>query len=156
MSSLARLTTFMLAGFPLTALIGLRARTLALFATMVRASVLLVRVRLGLDGDIEVLPRLADGPDQDLVAVWPLALELLLLIVLGEGLLSDFIVEERRVGGDKGGFAGWVCAFDFGALNAADAIVVVVDGRLEDFFHYQPHPLPIRTPIPHVRENVRK
>ena len=36
------------------------------------------------------------------------------------------------MGGFKGGLAGWVCAFDFGVLEAADAVVVVVDCGLED------------------------
>lgn len=156
MRSLARLTTIMLASLPLAALIRLRARTLARLATMMRTSMPLVGVRLGLDSDVEILARVADSADQDLVAVWPLALELLLLVVLSEGLLGDFVIEESRVGGDEGGLAGWVCAFDFGALDAADAVVVVVNGCLEDCSPFISLLLyPLRPPIPQSEGNGR-
>lgn len=134
----------MLARLRLAALVRLRARTVALLASMVRASVLRVGVRLGFDGDVEVLARLADSVDEDLVAVWPFALELLLLVVLGEGVLGDLFVEEGGVRSSVGSLAGRVCAFDFGVLEAADAVVVVVDGCLEDCFHLLSAIAPVR------------
>jgi len=38
------------------------------------------------------------------------------------------------VSGGVGGGASWVGTFDFGGLDAADAVVVVVDCGLEDYF----------------------
>jgi hypothetical protein len=96
---LARRTTLVLAGLSLTVFISLGARTIALLASVVRATVLLVGVRLSLDRNIEVLTSLADSTDKDLITVWPLILKLLLLIVLFEGVLGNFIIEEDRMGG---------------------------------------------------------
>jgi hypothetical protein len=134
LDSLVGLTALVLASLALAALVSLRAATIALLAAVVRASVLRVGVRLGLDRDVEVQARLADSADQDLVAVWPLALELLLLVVLGEGFLGDLFVEENGVRSSVGGLAGQICTFDFGVLEATDTVVVVVDGCLEDYF----------------------
>jgi HAMP domain-containing protein len=53
----------MLASLSLAALIRVGARTVALLASMMRASVLLVRVWLSLNRDVEVLARLADSVD---------------------------------------------------------------------------------------------
>jgi hypothetical protein len=96
---LARRTTLVLASLSLTVFISLGARTIALLASVVRATVLLVGVRLSLDRNIEVLTSLADSTDKDLITVWPLILKLLLLIVLFEGVLGNFIIEEDRMGG---------------------------------------------------------
>ncbi len=74
----------MLTSLALATLIALRARTLAHLSTMMRASMLLMRVWLSLDRDVEVQARLADSADNDVVAIRPLALKLLLLVVLGE------------------------------------------------------------------------
>jgi HAMP domain-containing protein len=131
----------MLASLSLAALILVGARTITLLASMMRASVLLVGVWLSLDRDVEVLARLADSVDQNLIAVWPLAVKLLLLVVLGEGVFGDFVIEESSVCGSVGVFADWVCAFDFGVLEAADAVVVVIDGCLEDCISCQPYSL---------------
>ena len=102
---------------------------------------LLMRVRLSLDGDVEVHARLANSADDDIVAIWPLAFKLLLLVVLCEGVLGDFVIEENGVGGGESFLAGWVCAFDFGVLQAADAVGVVVDGCLKNCSFPQLHPL---------------
>jgi hypothetical protein len=119
-----------LASLVLTVFISLCARAIALLASVMRASMLLVGVWLSLDRDVEVLARLAHSADKDIIAIWPLAFKLLLLVVLLEGVLGDFVIEEDRVGGGIGGLAGGICAFDFGVLDAADAVGVVVDGCL--------------------------
>jgi hypothetical protein len=125
-----------LASLTFAVFICLRARTIALLASVMSASVLLVGVRLSLDGDIEVLTSLADSTDKDLITVWPLTLKLLLLVVLFEGVLGNFVVEEGHMGGGIGILAGGICAFNFGMLDASDAVVVVVDGCLQHCSHH--------------------
>lgn len=131
-SSLAGLATRMLASPALTSLISLRARTVALLAIMVAASMLLMVMRLNLDGDIVVLSCLINSVNQGLITIWPFTFKLLLLVVLSESLLCDLGVDEGSVCSCICGLAGWVCAFDFGVLLAADTIIVVVDICLED------------------------
>lgn len=133
MSGLAGLATLMLACLALAALISLRAWTIALLASMVRASMATMAVRLRLDSNREVLSRLSNSVDQDLIAIWPFSLELFLLVVLSEGRLSDFVIEKSDMCGFECCLAGGVCAFDLGVLVAADTISVVVDGCLEDY-----------------------
>lgn len=134
MSSLALLTALMLACLALAALISLGAFAVALLSSMVTTGVLLVAVWLCLDGDVEVLTSRGNSADEALVTVWPFTFELLLLVVLGEGFLGDFFIEESSMSGFESGLAGGVCAFNFGVLDAADAVVVVIDGCLEDCF----------------------
>ena len=122
---------------------------------MMRASVLLVRVRLSLNRDVEVLACLADSVDQDLVAVWPLAVKLFLLVVLGERVLGDFVIEESSMCGGVGVLADWVCAFNFGVLEAADAVIVVVDSCLEDCFPHHQLLVHVKSQNPKVEEKLK-
>jgi hypothetical protein len=132
-NSLAGLATLMLACLALTAFISLCAWAAALLASMVRTSVATMAVRLCLDSDVEVLSCLSNSADQNLITIWPFTLELLLLVVLGERLLGDFLVQKSSMCSFECDLAGGVCAFDFGSLIAADTISVIVDGCLEDY-----------------------
>ncbi len=75
---------------------------------------------------------------EHLVTIRPLALKVLFRIILGEVLLLDILIQERRGGRGVRLFAGQVRAFDLRRLDAADAVVIVVDGCLEDYFFRQP------------------
>ena len=130
--SLAGLATRMLASLAFAYLVSLRARTVTLLSSMMAASVLLMAMWLNLDGDIVIISRIRNSADQNLITIWPFTLELLLLVVLGEGILGDLFIQESLVCSFVCGLAGWVCAFDFGVLLAADTIIVVVDICLED------------------------
>jgi len=143
-SGLAGLATLMLACLALAALISLRAWTIALLAVMVRASVTTMAVWLCLNRNGEVLSRLSNSVDQDLITIWPFSLKLFLLVVLSEGRLSDFIIEKSDMCSFECSLAGGVCAFDLGVLVTADTISVVVDGCLEDYTNYQLIPSKVR------------
>lgn len=122
----------MLACLALAALISLGAFAVALLASMVTTGVLIVAVWLCLDGDVEVLTGGGNGTDEALITIWPFTFELLLLVVLGERLLGYFVIKESSVRGFESGLACGICSFDFGVLDAADAIIVIIDGCLED------------------------
>lgn len=132
-SGLVGLATLVLACLALAALISLCAWALALLASMITASVVLVAVWLCLDEDLEVLSRLSNSVNQDLITIWPFTLKLLLLVVLGKGLLRDFVIKKCGMCGFECSLAGEVCAFNFGVLVSADAVSVVVDGCLENY-----------------------
>jgi hypothetical protein len=70
--------------------------------------------------------------DQALITVWPFPQEILLLIVLCKVLLCHLVVEENGIRSFECILARDECAFDFGVLDAADAIGVVVDCGLEN------------------------
>jgi hypothetical protein len=123
----------MLARLMLTASLRMLACTLALTASMVLTLVMLMRMRLRLDSNEEVLARLRHSVHEEFISVWPFFLKGFFLVVLCKRLLLDLVVEEGCLGGVVGGGASGVCAFDFGALDAADAVVVVVDGCLQDW-----------------------
>lgn len=132
MTLLITLTILMLALLMLTRTLRILTSTLALLPIVMLASVASMMMRLRLDRDQKVLPRLANSMNQALISVWPLAFELFLLVVLGEGLLLDFVVEEAGLCGFVGVLADWIGAFDFGVLDSADTIVVVVDCGLQN------------------------
>eukprot|EP01065_Artemidia_motanka_P025799 TRINITY_DN30754_c0_g1_i1.p3 TRINITY_DN30754_c0_g1~~TRINITY_DN30754_c0_g1_i1.p3 ORF type:complete len:161 (-),score=0.44 TRINITY_DN30754_c0_g1_i1:308-790(-) len=122
----------MLASSILASAICVFAFTLAFSSSVVLARMMLVRMRLRLDRDEEVLARLCDSVHEDFISVWPLSHKCLLLVIFCEALLRDFVVEERGVSGGVGGGASGVSSFDFSRLNSADAVIVVVDGGLKD------------------------
>jgi len=128
----AAFTRFVFALRMLTATLLVVTFAITLLASMMRAIVRLVRMRLGLYEDQEVLSGLLDGMNKAIITIWPLAHKRLLLVIFSKGLLGDFIVKEGCLGGFECGLAGGVCAFDFGALDSANAVVVVVDGCLEN------------------------
>jgi len=122
----------MLAGLGLASSFSMLTAAFALRASMVLARMMLMTMWLSLDLNEEVLSCLGDGVNEGIVSVWPFALLVVFLIVFCEGFLGDFVVEEGRGGGFEGCGAGRVGAFNFGGLDTADAIVVVVDGCLEN------------------------
>lgn len=133
MSLRSTLTLLMLASLRLTPTLTLLTLAIALLSPMVCTSMIAMAVRLSLHRNSEVLARLTNGMDETLVTIWPLALEVLLLVVFGEGCLGDFVaLKEGNLSGFECGLAGGVGAFDLRRLNATNAIIVVVDCGLQN------------------------
>jgi len=123
----------MLAGLGFAFSVSMLTVALALRASVMLARMMLMAVRLSLDLNEEVLSCLGDGVNECIVSVGPFALLVLFLVVFCEGFLGDFVVEEGRGGGFEGCGASGVGAFNFGGLDAADTVIVVVDGCLENY-----------------------
>jgi len=128
----AAFTILMLALLVFASALRVFARAFTLVASVMPALVMLVAMWLSLDEDHEVLASLANSMNPALISIWPLTRKLLFYIILDERLLCVFIVEKYSLRRFKCRFAGWICAFNFCALDTSDAVIVVVDSCLED------------------------
>jgi hypothetical protein len=92
----------------------------------------LMAMWLGFDQNLEVFTSLCNSMNQHIISLWPLISFRVLLVVLSEPLLCDFLAEQSILCGFSRGLAGGIYAFNFGCLDAAGAIIVVVDCGLKD------------------------
>lgn len=86
----------------------------------------LLSLRLSLHSHQEVFSRLLNRMYKHLIAVWPLSFKFFLLIVFRKRLFLHLVVEQNGFCCVVGLCTDRVRAFDFSALDTADAIVVVV------------------------------
>jgi len=106
---------------------------LTLLTPMVSSLMMLMRMRLRLNSHEKVLPRLRHRMYKHLIPIRPVPLKLLLLVVFRIRGFGHLVVDQDRMRGGVGRSARGIRAFDFGVLDAADTVVVVVYGCLEDF-----------------------
>ena len=99
---------------------------------MVLALMMVMTMRLGFNRNLVVFTSFCYSMNQHIISIWPIISLRLLLVVLSEPLLCDFFVEQSILCGCSCGLAGGICAFNFGCLDTADAIIIVVDCGLKD------------------------
>lgn len=122
----------MLTSFTLTASFRMLTGALALPSPMMPTLMMLMSMRLCLNSYEKVLSRLRHRMHEYLISVRPIPLEIFLLVVFRKRGFWYVVVDQNGPSSGIGGSARGVRALDFGGLDAADAVVVVVYGCLED------------------------
>jgi hypothetical protein len=104
----------MLASFGLAVLVGMLAWTLANFSSVMLARMVLVRVGLCLNKNVEVLASLSNSMHKDLLSEWPLIdVSLIIkLVVFGVRVLGDFFIEQSGSRSSACSCAGGISAFN--------------------------------------------